>query len=224
MIFKKRTQQHTTSRAAASARVLGGALSALALLAGSACTSNDTANETAANRAQANKGKPSVTVTAQRGAPQQQPQTDRLSAEIMNAQIQALDGEAFRLADFNDKVIVLDLWATWCGPCRLEIPHLVELSKEYAPKNVEVIGLTTENPETHEETVRAFAKEFKINYRLGWADASLALGLTRGRNTIPQTFVIAPGGRVVAHIRGFSPQLPTMIRAAIDKATAKTGD
>ena len=141
-----------------------------------------------------------------------------------NAEIQAVDGAAFRLSDFKDKVVVLDLWATWCGPCRLEIPHLVELQNEYKAKGVEVIGLTTEDPLSDEEKVRDFAKEFQINYKLGWSPRDVSLALMNGNTSIPQTFVIAPGGRIVTKFRGFSTQIPAMIRTAIDKANEKTGD
>jgi thiol-disulfide isomerase/thioredoxin len=145
-------------------------------------------------------------------------------AEVLNTSIQAVDGKAFRLADYNDKIVVLNIWATWCGPCRSEIPELVELNKEYQKKGgVEVIGLTTENPNTDEEAVRDFADEFKINYKLGWATADLARSLM-SRASIPQNFVIAPGGRVVAHYVGFSPRIPEMIRASIDKANGKTAE
>jgi cytochrome c biogenesis protein CcmG/thiol:disulfide interchange protein DsbE len=143
----------------------------------------------------------------------------------MNAEIETLDGKTVHLSDFKNKVVVLNLWATWCGPCRQEIPHMVELNKEYASKGVELIGLTTENPQTDEKKVRDFVKSFNIDYTIGWAHANLAIGLMRGRQSIPQTFVIVPGGRVVAHFPGFSQNLPSMLRAALDKATDKnTGD
>lgn len=192
----------------------------------SSCTADDTGRDVA-NNATPESGRPKVTVTAQRGdaAPQQQAASDTLSEQLMSTEIESLDGGTFKLADFKDKVVVLDLWATWCGPCRLEVPHLVELSKDYGPKGVEVLGLTLENPATDEPKVRAFADEFKINYKLGWARADFARELMRGNGSIPQTFVIAPGGRVVAHYRGFSNSLPEKIRAAIDKASDKsTGD
>lgn len=199
-------------------------LSAVALA--SSCTSPDTTldgTRGAANNAKG--GKPVVTVTQQRGQQPAPPpngaQGDTLSPEVMNAEIETLEGKTIRLADYKNKVIVLDLWATWCGPCRLEIPHLVDMSKEYASKGVEVIGLTTENPQTDEQKVRAFAKEYGINYTLGWATGDLASKLMRGNYSIPQTFIITPGGHVVAHYRGYSQNLPTMIRAAIDKATDK---
>ena len=135
-----------------------------------------------------------------------------------------MGGAAFKLSDFKDKVVVLDLWATWCGPCRQEVPHLVELQKEYGAKGVEVIGLTTEDPNSDAEKVRAFAKEFNINYKLGWSPREVSIALMGGNTSIPQTFVIAPGGRIVTKFRGFSTRVPDMIRAAIDKANEKTGD
>ncbi len=198
-------------------------------LVASNCKSNDTANLTANNNAQQQRapGAPKVTVTTKPGGqaqPQQQPQLETVPPAAWNTEIQAVDGAKFRLSDYKDKVVVLDLWATWCGPCRLEVPHLVELQNEYRAKGVEVIGLTTEDPEADEEKVRDFAKEFKINYKLGWSPREVSLALMNGNTSIPQTFVIAPGGRIVTKFRGFSDRVPGMIRAAIDKASEKTGD
>ena len=195
-------------------------------VAASSCKSNDTANLPAGgNAAQANRT-PQVTITANQGVrPQAPPQLETVPATAWNTEIQAVDGAKFRLSDFKDKVVVVDLWATWCGPCRLEIPHLVDLQNEYGGKGVEVIGLTTEDPSEDEEKVRDFAKEFKINYKLGWSPREVSLALMNGNQSIPQTFVIAPGGRIVTKFRGFSDRLPPMIRAAIDKAhSEKTGD
>jgi len=196
-------------------------------LVGSNCKSDDTANLAANTNRQANAGAPRVTITSKPAAQQprqQQTALETVPPEVWEAEIQAVDGSPFRLSDFKDKVVVLDLWATWCAPCRLEIPHLVDLTKEYAGKGVEVIGLTTEDPKADAETVRDFAKEFNINYRLGWARRDLAVTLMNGNTSIPQTFVIAPGGRIVTKFRGFSDRIPDMIRAAIDKAQDKTGD
>ena len=204
----------TGARVALACAAFGG----VALVA-SNCKSNDTANLTT--------NKPNVTITSKPGAQPQQPrpqQLDTVPPAAWETEIQAVDGAKFRLSDFKDKVVVVDLWATWCGPCRLEIPHLVDLQKEYGGKGVEIIGLTTEDPSEDEEKVRDFAKEFKINYKLGWSPREVSLALMNGNSSIPQTFVIAPGGRIVTKFRGFSNQIPSMIRAAIDKANEKTGD
>lgn len=213
----------TGARVALACAAFGG----VALVA-SNCKSDDTANLTANKNAQQKPqapGAPKVTITSKPGAqPQAPPQLETVPPAAWNTEIQALDGGKFRLSDFKDKVVVIDLWATWCGPCRLEVPHLVELQKEYGAKGVEVIGLTTEDPSTDEEKVRDFAREFKINYKLGWSPREVSLALMNGNTSIPQTFVVAPGGRIVTKFRGFSNQIPSMIRAAIDKAHEKTGD
>jgi len=197
------------------------------------CTSDDAARDANAGaNANANApGRPSVTITQQRGSqpaqsqPAGAPSAVPISEQALNAEIQPLDGPAFRLADFKDKVLVLDIWATWCGPCRYEIPHLVEISKEFGPKGVEVVGLTLENPQTDEEKVRDFAREYKINYKLGWGRADVAQELMAGRGNIPQTFIIKDG-KIVKRFIGFSPdKSPAMMLAAIEEATGKaSGD
>ena len=206
------------------------AFAATALYA-SSCVSNDTANLTASQNAQqqaSNANKPKVTITTSKpaqGQPQQPPQLDVVPAVAWDTQIAAVGGGSFKLSDYKDKTVVLDLWATWCGPCRAEIPHLVELHKEFGDKGVEVIGLTTEDPNSAAEDVAAFAKEMKISYRLGWARGDVAQALMNGRPSIPQTFVIAPGGRIVTKFLGYSDRIPEAIRAAIKTASeAKTGD
>ena len=209
----------TGARVALACAAFGG----VALVA-SNCKSNDTANLTVNSSAPQAKRTPQVTITSKPGGPAQPPQLETVPAAAWNTEIQSVDGAKFRLSDFKDKVVVVDLWATWCGPCRLEIPHLVDLQNEYGGKGVEVIGLTTEDPESDEEKVRDFAKEFKINYKLGWSPREVSLALMQGNTSIPQTFVIAPGGRIVTKFRGFSTQIPAMLRTAIDKANEKTGD
>lgn len=198
----------------------------------SSCVSNDTTNETASSNAKqpANAGKPMITINSSRGpvaqqSPQPRPQLDVVPPIAWDTQIAAVGGGSFKLSDYKDKTVVLDLWATWCGPCRAEIPHLVALNNEFGGKGVEIIGLTTEDPNSAGEAVAEFAREFKINYRLGWARGDVAQALMNGRPTIPQTFVIAPGGRIVTKFMGYSDRIPEAIRAAIKTANeAKTGD
>src|SRR5262245_24634523 len=59
-----------------------------------------------------------------------------LPENVMQASINLLDGQKTKLADYSGKVLIVDLWATWCGPCKQEIPHLVEIAKEYKDKGV----------------------------------------------------------------------------------------
>jgi thiol-disulfide isomerase/thioredoxin len=154
-------------------------------------------------------------------------QTSALPESVMQASINMLDGQKSKLADYSGKVLVLDLWATWCGPCKQEIPYLVEMAKEYKSRGVEVIGLTNEDPEIHAEVVKDFSKTFNINYQIGWADAEMEAGLMRGRNGIPQTFIIGRNGKIFKHFVGFTSRVtpprsssldPQKLKAAIEEA------
>lgn len=119
------------------------------------------------------------------------------------------------------KAVVLDFWATWCGPCRQEIPHLIEMARDYKSKGVEVIGLTTENPQTDAEDVKKFTKEFKITYPVGWANPQMQVGLMSGRNGIPQTLILGRDGKVRNHFVGFSAPISVpQMKAALDEAIA----
>jgi thiol-disulfide isomerase/thioredoxin len=141
-----------------------------------------------------------------------------LPDSLMKRELRSLEKGSFRLADFGGKVLVVNLWATWCGPCRREIPDFEEVRRDYSGRGVEFVGLTTENPRTDEGRVREFLRDVKFGFRLGWADRETAMGLMQGRYTIPQTYVLAPDGRVLLHMRGYgSERGVSMLRDAIDR-------
>jgi thiol-disulfide isomerase/thioredoxin len=151
-----------------------------------------------------------------------------LPEEVTGGELRDLSGRAFRLSDFRGRVYVINLWATWCGPCRLEIPGLNKVYEEYRARGVEFVGVTTENPEETSEAVREFVAEFGMTYRVAWADRETLVKLFAwsapqpprpGRSAaIPQTFVVAADGRVVLHVRGYNARVPEMIRAGVRKA------
>ena len=145
-----------------------------------------------------------------------------LSDRVLKHQIKALDKGTFSLADFGGKVIVVNLWATWCGPCRREIPEYEKVRKEFAARNVEFIGLTTEDPRTSSDRVQRFVRDFNFGFRVGWADRETVLALQNGRGVIPQTLVIAPDGRVLNHWDGYSAnQSGIRLRKAIERALSE---
>ncbi|HEY0169467.1 MAG TPA: TlpA disulfide reductase family protein [Pyrinomonadaceae bacterium] len=156
------------------------------------------------------------------GAPKFMPE------EIAGRELKDIDGRAFRLSDFGGRVYVLNIWATWCGPCRLEIPGINKLREDYARRGVEFVGLTTEDPELDFEKVRGFARELRVSYRLGWLDRETARVMTswgpprsgppRPGLSLPQTFVVAADGQIVLHIRGYNARVPDMIRGGVEKA------
>ena len=128
-----------------------------------------------------------------------------LPENLLERKIRAVEGNSFRLADFHGKVLVINLWASWCGPCRREIPEYESVRKEYAGRDVEFIGLTTEDPVDASQSVNQFVRQTRFGFRLGWADRDMALILMNGRRSIPQTLVIDTGGGVVGHWVGYAP-------------------
>jgi thiol-disulfide isomerase/thioredoxin len=127
-----------------------------------------------------------------------------LPESLLQRPLKSLDNSTFRLGDFGGKVVVVNLWASWCGPCRSEVPEYEKVRKEYAGRNVEFIGLTTEDPRTSSDRVKQFVRSFNFGFRLGWADRETARTLMNGRSAIPQTLVIAPDGRIVSHWNGYT--------------------
>lgn len=142
-----------------------------------------------------------------------------LPAVVRNAELKAASGDPIRMSDYSGKVLLVNLWATWCGPCRLETPELVKLHKEYQSRGVELIGLSTENPEASAETVRSFVREFGVDYRIGWVSREVAISLMQGRDNIPQSFVITRDGRILRRFIGFAVgTTPQQLRQALDQA------
>src|SRR5258708_167698 len=92
-----------------------------------------------------------------------------LPEDVRTRQLKSLDKGSFTLSDFQGKVLVINLWASWCGPCRREAPEYEKVRKAYAGRAVEFIGLTTEDPRMA-DTVNRFLRDVKYGFRLGWAD------------------------------------------------------
>lgn len=142
-----------------------------------------------------------------------------LPEKLLERKIRTLEGNSFRLGDFHGKVLVINLWASWCGPCRREIPEYENVRKEYAGREVEFIGLTTEDPGEASEKVNQFVRQTRFGFRIGWADREMASTLMNGRRAIPQTVVIDTDGGVVNHWVGFTPgRSADRLRQAIKSA------
>jgi thiol-disulfide isomerase/thioredoxin len=142
-----------------------------------------------------------------------------LPDSVRERSLRALDDGSFRLADFGGKIVVVNLWASWCGPCRREVPEYEKVRKDYAGRNVEFIGLTIENPNKSAARVREFVRNLKFGFRLGWADPETADTLMHGYEGIPQTLVIAPDGHVLDHWDGYArTHSGDHLRATIERA------
>ena len=108
-------------------------------------------------------------------------------------------GRTIRLSDYKGKVVLLNFWATWCPPCRAEMPDLIRMQREFSKQGLQVIGITYP-PETRGE-VRRFIRKLGVNYpiALGQKETKTLFGQT---DTLPLTVVIDRQGNVHELIEG----------------------
>jgi thiol-disulfide isomerase/thioredoxin len=116
--------------------------------------------------------------------------------------VKTLDGKEFTLADHRKKVVALVFWATWCGPCRQEIPHLVELQSKYA-KDLVIVGLSVDT--IGPEKVTEFTKRYNVNYRVALAPQEV-LRQYGGAQSIPTLFLVDRQGNLRTRIVGSHPR------------------
>ncbi len=142
-----------------------------------------------------------------------------LPALVLDTEMKAASGNPIKLSNYSGKVMLINLWATWCGPCRMETPELVRLHKEYSERGVEFVGLSTEDPDMSAEKVREFVSQYQVGYAIGWAPRDVALTLMQGQTSIPQSFIITRDGRIQKRILGFHPQrTPPQLKQALEDA------
>lgn len=112
--------------------------------------------------------------------------------------ITAIDGKKLSLSDYRGKVVLLDFWATWCTPCRAEIPAFVEMQQKYGPQGFQVIGISMDDDA---KPVKEFAQKFSINYPVAVGDDKLAQSFG-GVMGLPVNFIIDRDGRIVQKFLG----------------------
>jgi peroxiredoxin len=109
-----------------------------------------------------------------------------------------VNGKTVSLADFKGKVVILDFWATWCPPCKREIPDFIQLQSEYGDKGLQIVGIALDQP----AKVTAFAKSNGMNYPVLMGTNEVAANYG-GVEAIPTTFIIDKAGKIVTKFEGF---------------------
>jgi peroxiredoxin len=114
-------------------------------------------------------------------------------------ELTALDGKKVKLSDLRGKAVLVNFWATWCGPCKIEMPWLVDLQQRYSAKGLVVLGISVDEGST--DKIAAYAKEMGVNYTvLRTTDAvSDSYG---GIDGLPTTFYVNRNGVIIGQAAG----------------------
>ncbi len=116
-----------------------------------------------------------------------------------------LNGQPLELANYRGKVVLLDFWATWCTPCRGEIPHFVEFQDKYGSQGLQVVGISMDDSA---KPVNDFYRQFKMNYPVALGNEKMATAYG-GVLGLPVTFLIGRDGTIAAKYIGEA-QMPAL--------------
>ena len=149
------------------------------------------------------------------------PVSNSASAKVpADFDVRTLDGRTIKLSNYRGKVVVMDFWATWCGPCRQETPQLARIARENRDRGVEVIGLHIDDRgRSSPEDIRKFIDSYGIGYTVGFATNEIFTSyLGTDDDTIPQTLVFARDGKLIKHMIGYGPSHGKTLDEAVNRA------
>jgi thiol-disulfide isomerase/thioredoxin len=171
--------------------------------AGNIGSGNTSANTPANTTENPSNATPEV---AQAKSPSEYPP---LKADIAQADLKTMDGTTFKIADKKGKVILINLWATWCGPCLAEMPSFVKMQEAYGPQGFEILGIDTDDEsDTLMSDINNVIKEKKINYPIVFSDTKTQVALLNISkfSGIPQSFLVDGDGNLRAVFKGANPE------------------
>ena len=113
--------------------------------------------------------------------------------------LESLDGKTTRLSDFRGKAVLLNFWATWCGPCKIEMPWFVDFQKQYGARGLQIVGVAMDD--ASKEDIGKFAKDMGVNYPILIGKESVG-DQYGGIPGLPESFLIARDGKIVDKIIG----------------------
>ena len=132
--------------------------------------------------------------------------------------LKSLDGKDVKLSDYKGKAVLLNFWATYCQPCKIEMPWFAELNKQYQPQGLEIIGVAMDD--VGNDAIRKYASELGVNYPILVGKESVA-DLYGGMQFLPTTFYIDRNGKIVDRVFGLTShsEIESNIKKALGTAS-----
>jgi len=157
---------------------------------------------------------------ARRSGPAFAPQLTQ-SSLAPDFSLESLDGKTMRLSDYRGKAVLLNFWATWCGPCKIEMPWFVELQKQYAAQGFQIVGVAMDD--ASKEDISKFAKDMGVNYPILIGKESVG-DQYGGVPALPESFLIGRDGKIVDKMIGLhgKAEIEDGIKKALDTQPAKS--
>jgi len=113
--------------------------------------------------------------------------------------LESLDGRSMRLSDLRGKAVLLNFWATWCGPCKIEMPWFVDFQKQYGSQGLQIVGVAMDD--ASKADIAKFAKDMGVNYPILIGKESVG-DQYGGVPALPESFVISRDGKIMDKIIG----------------------
>ncbi len=134
-------------------------------------------------------------------------------------ELKTIDGKTVHLSDYKGKAVLLNFWATWCPPCKIEMPWFVDLQKQYGGQGLQVIGVAMDD--VGPDAIRKFASDLGVNYPILIGKESVA-DLYGGMQFLPTTFYIDRQGKIVDRVFGLvsHSEIEGDVKKALSSATA----
>jgi thiol-disulfide isomerase/thioredoxin len=114
-------------------------------------------------------------------------------------ELKSLEGKTVKLSDYHGKAVLLNFWATYCGPCKVEMPWLVELQKQYGPEGLQIVGVAMDD--ASQDDIAKFAKDMGVNYPILVGKESVGDSYG-GIQFLPATFYIGRDGKFIDRVFG----------------------
>ncbi len=134
--------------------------------------------------------------------------------------LRTVEGKKLSLSDYRGKAVLINFWATWCAPCKIEMPWLVALHSQYAPQGFEILGVSEDDADTPRAKLAKFGQEQGLNYPLLVGDDAVSRKYG-GVEFLPTSYFVGRDGKIVAETAGLVSK--DEVEASIKKALAAGG-